>query len=94
MLAKGDSMYALKKITVTNDGRHVEEMYVLGRMYRLEFHHQDPNLVASVEYCWRGNTPSISIAKSDEAYITTLAGDTVRCICRGDANARQTLMKG
>ncbi|AGH74044.1 hypothetical protein ACOGYQ_000180 [Edwardsiella piscicida] len=87
-------MYALKKITVTNDGRCVEEVHVLGSMYRLEFHPQDPKQAASVEYFRRGNTPNISIAKSDEAYITTLTGDTVRCICRGDASARQALMRG
>ncbi|STE84257.1 Uncharacterised protein [Escherichia coli] len=31
-------MYALKKITVTEDGRQVEEVHVLGNMYRLEFY--------------------------------------------------------
>ena len=86
-------MYALKKITVTNDGRHVEEVYVLGDMYRLEFHPQDPKLAASIEYCRGGSLPSISITRSDEAYIITLAGDTVRRICRGDVKVRQSLMK-
>ncbi len=39
-------MYALKKITVTEDGRQVEEVHVLGDMYRLEFYPRDTHLVA------------------------------------------------
>ncbi len=31
-------MYALKKIMVTEDGRQVEEVHVLGDMYRMEFY--------------------------------------------------------
>lgn len=44
-------MYALKKITVTKDGRQVEEVHVLGDMYRLEFYPRDTHLAAKIEYC-------------------------------------------
>ncbi|EHL8354511.1 hypothetical protein KE467_001500, partial [Escherichia coli] len=48
-------MYALKKITVTEDGRQVEEVHVLGNMYRLEFYPRNTHLAAQVEYCLDGN---------------------------------------
>ncbi|EFN7178230.1 hypothetical protein KV369_001994 [Escherichia coli] len=86
-------MYALKKITVTEDGRQVEEVHVLGNMYRLEFYPRNTHLAAQVEYCRDGNVPCISVEKTDEAYITMLAGDTVRCICRGDSKARDEIAK-
>lgn len=47
-------MYALKKITVTKDGRQVEEVHVLGNMYRLEFYPRDTHLAAKIEYCLGG----------------------------------------
>lgn len=75
-------MYALKKIT-TIDGRKVEEVRVLGGMYRLEFHPEDALVAASVEYSDGANMPHVQIARTDEAYITTLEGTTVRFICRG-----------
>ncbi|EFO1495307.1 TPA: hypothetical protein ACF65L_000395 [Salmonella enterica] len=86
-------MYALKKITVTEDGRQVEEVHVLGNMYRLEFYPRNTHLAAQVEYCQDGNVPCISVEKTDEAYITTLVGDTVRCICRGDTKARNEIAR-
>ncbi|BDI41698.1 TPA: hypothetical protein ACGJUX_003736 [Escherichia coli] len=86
-------MYALKKITVTEDGRQVEEVHVLGDMYRLEFYPRDTHLAAKIEYCRDGNTPCIPVEKEDEVYITTLTGDTVRCICRGDSKARDEIAR-
>lgn len=86
-------MYALKKITVTEDGRHVEEVHVLGDMYRLEFYPPDAHLAAKIEYCQDRNMPCIPVEKTDEAYITTLSGDTVRCICRGDSKARNEMAR-
>ncbi|EFA9346431.1 TPA: hypothetical protein JWK76_003908 [Escherichia coli] len=86
-------MYALKKITVTEDGRQVEEVHVLGDMYRLEFYPRDTHLAAKIEYCLGGDIPCIPVEKEDEAYITTLTGDTVRCICRGDSKARNEIAR-
>ncbi len=80
-------MYALKKITVMEDGRQVEEVHVLGICIAMEFYPRNTHPAAQVEYCLDGNVPCISVEKTDEAYITTLAGDTVRCICRGDSKA-------
>lgn len=87
-------MYALKKITVTPDGRQVEESFILGDMYRLEMHKDHLQLAASIEYQKGDSTPCITIDRSDEAYITTLTGDTVRHVCRGDHKARQNMAKG
>lgn len=56
-------MYALKKITVTEDGRQVEEVHVLGNMHRLEFYPRNTHLAAQVEYCRDGNVPCISVEK-------------------------------
>ena len=86
-------MYALKKITVTEDGRHVEEVHVLGDMYRLEFYPRNTHLAAKIEYCRDGNIPCIPVEKEDEAYIITLNGDTARCICRGDSEARNEIAR-
>ncbi len=86
-------MYALKKITVTKDGRQVEEVHVLGNMYRLEFYPRDTHLAAKIEYCLGGDIPCIPVEKEDEVYITTLTGDTVRCICRGDSKARNEIAR-
>ncbi|MDY3572329.1 hypothetical protein [Enterobacter hormaechei] len=84
-------MYALKRITVTVDGRHVEESRVLGNMYRLQFHPDNPTVAASIEYAEDDGIPTIEIYRADEAYITTINGDTVRSICRGDLLQRETL---
>lgn len=83
-------MYALKLITVRK-GRQVEEMHTLGKMFRLEFHRDDALKAASVEYADGNDMPSIDILCTDEAYITTLEGKTVRCISRGrvDRSARR-----
>lgn len=84
-------MYALKLLTVTPDGRQVEESHALGDMYRLEMYPQgvSKNIVAYVEHAGRdGSTPAFTICRSDSAYITLLNGDTVRHVCRGDAEER------
>ncbi|WP_340618845.1 hypothetical protein [Xenorhabdus entomophaga] len=78
-------MYALKLITVRN-GRSVEESWILGDMYRLEFYPKDsPDVIARVEHSQNGNLINRDIKKTDQAYITTLTGDTVRTICRGQS---------
>lgn len=87
-------MYALKKITVTSNGRQVEEVHVLGNWYRLEMKPEGvaPEIIAHVERSdENGNIPNISIHRTDEAYITTLTGETVRHICRGDHKEREKL---
>ncbi|MCZ6084937.1 hypothetical protein O5175_06615 [Escherichia coli] len=86
-------MYALKKITVTEDGRHVEEVHVLGICTALEFYPRNTHLAAKIEYCRDGNIPCIPVEKEDEAYIITLNGDTARCICRGDSEARNEIAR-
>lgn len=84
-------MYALKLITVRN-GRQVEEVHVLGNMYRLEMLKDHADLAARVEHVnEKGDTPNFDIVKSDEAYITTLTGETIRHICRGDREIRESL---
>ncbi|CDM90590.1 hypothetical protein [Xenorhabdus bovienii] len=77
-------MYALKLITERN-GRSVEESWILGDMYRLEFCPKDvaDNVIARVEHSHNGNLINHDIKKADQAYITTLTGDTVRTVCRG-----------
>jgi hypothetical protein len=85
-------MYALKKITITPNGRHVEECFILGNMYRLEFHPDDPLLAATIEYSDGVSMPSLPIYRSDEAYITTLTGETVRRVCRGNQKEREKLV--
>lgn len=87
----GGTYVRTEKITVTKDGRQVEEVHVLGDMYRLEFYPRDTHLAAKIEYCRGGDIPCIPVEKEDEAYITTLNGDTVRCICRGDSKARNEI---
>ncbi len=47
-------MYALKKIMVTEDGRQVEEVHVLGRCIRMEFYPRNTHLAAKIEYCRNG----------------------------------------
>lgn len=87
-------MYALKKITVTTDGRQVEECHVLGNWYRLEQRPEgvSPEIIAQIEYAdEKGGIPNISIHKTDEAYITLLNGETVRHVCRGDAAERKRI---
>lgn len=86
-------MYALKRMTVTVDGRQVEEVRVLGDMYRLEVYPPDSPIVAQIEYSHGANMPCIQVERTDKAYITTIAGDTVRAISRGDAKARQEKAK-
>ncbi|MBB9070482.1 hypothetical protein FSH80_023770 [Escherichia coli] len=86
-------MYALKKIMVTEDGRQVEEVHVLGDMYRMEFYPRNTHLAAKIEYCRNGNISCLQVEKTDEAYITTLNGDTMRCICRGDSKARNEIAR-
>ncbi|UMR99274.1 hypothetical protein [Escherichia coli] len=86
-------MYALKRITVTADGRQVEEVRVLGDMYRLEIYPPGSPLAAQIEYCQGGSIPCIQVERTDAAYITTIAGDTVRAISRGDAKAREEKAK-
>ncbi|PHM60557.1 hypothetical protein Xsto_03894 [Xenorhabdus stockiae] len=77
-------MYALKLITEKN-GRSVEESWILGDMYRLEFYPKDvaEGVIACVEHTQNGNLINHEIKKTDQAYITTLTGDTVRTVCRG-----------
>ncbi|MBD2798525.1 hypothetical protein ID856_18845 [Xenorhabdus sp. 18] len=77
-------MYALKLITERN-GRQVEESWILGSMYRLEFHPKEvrDDVIARVEYWQNSSLINLDIKKTDEAYITTLTGDTVRVACRG-----------
>lgn len=77
-------MYALKLITERN-GRKVEEAHYLGDMYRLDFYPETENadIVARVEYTTKGAIPSFDIKRTDHAYITTVAGDTVRVISGG-----------
>ncbi|MDE9537091.1 hypothetical protein [Xenorhabdus bovienii] len=77
-------MYALKLITERN-GRSVEESWILGDMYRLEFFPKDvaEGIIARVEHSQNGNLINHDIKKTDQAYITTLTGDTVRTVCRG-----------
>ena len=89
-------MYALKLITVTPDGRQVEEMHALGNMYRLELMRDHTSTLAAriEDVNEKGDTPSFDIDKSDEAYITTLTGETVRHICRGDFKARDDRARG
>lgn len=89
-------MYALKKITVTTDGRQVEECHVLGNWYRLDQRPSgvSPDVIARIEHAdEKGGIPNISIHKTDEAYITLLNGETVRHVCRGDAKGREQLAK-
>ncbi|MDC9624068.1 hypothetical protein PSI22_21175, partial [Xenorhabdus sp. XENO-7] len=77
---------ALKLITERN-GRSVEESWILGNMYRLEFYPNDAaqleGVIARVEHSQNGNLINHDIKKTDQAYITTLTGDTVRTVCRG-----------
>ncbi|MEQ5350176.1 MULTISPECIES: hypothetical protein [Proteus] len=77
-------MYALKLIT-EREGRKVEEVHYLGEMYRLEFYPEPGNkdIVARVEHTKKDSIPSFDIKRTDQAYITTVTGDTVRVICRG-----------
>ncbi len=77
-------MYALKLITEKN-GRSVEESWILGDMYRLEFYPKGVagGVIARVEHTQNGNLINHEIKKTDQAYITTLTGDTVRTVCRG-----------
>ncbi|MEB8638642.1 hypothetical protein P2G74_01470 [Cronobacter muytjensii] len=87
-------MYALKTITVAPDGRQLEVVRVLGNWYALEQFapNQKGDLAARIEYLSDGNIHSVDIQRSDEGYITTLNGDTVRHVCRGDLKAREQLM--
>ncbi|MHA6305688.1 hypothetical protein ACX3SV_01045 [Hafnia paralvei] len=87
------TMYALKNITTTPDGRRVEMVQALGDNYTLELKPNDaaPDVVARVHYNSGENRPCIEIVRSDEAYITTLTGDTVRGICRGEHKQREDL---
>ncbi|MDX7993058.1 hypothetical protein [Xenorhabdus littoralis] len=77
-------MYALKLITERN-GCSVEESWILGDMYRLEFYPKDvaEGVIARIENSQNGNLIYHDIKKTDQAYITTLTGDTVRVVCRG-----------
>ena len=77
-------MYALKLMT-EREGRKVEEVHCLGEMYWLEFYPEPENkdIVARVEHTKKDSIPSFDIKRTDQAYITTVAGDTVRVICRG-----------
>lgn len=77
-------MYALKIITLTPDNRSVERVQVLGDRYELEFSPKDAgeDIAAHVHYFSGDNIPVEVVKKTDEAYITTLNGDTVRVICR------------
>ncbi|CDH25080.1 hypothetical protein [Xenorhabdus bovienii] len=79
-------MYALKLITERN-GRSIEESWILGDMYRLEFYPKDvaEGVIARVEYAQNNILINHDIKKTDQAYITTLAGDTVRTVCRGQS---------
>lgn len=62
-------MYALKIITVKNDGNPVECVTALGDCYRLEFNPAiaDPKVVARVHYTKDDNTPCIEINRGNEA---------------------------
>jgi len=86
-------MYALKTITVTPKGRQVELVRALGDWYSLEFKPSEieSDVVARIEYSCGTSTPCIEIHKSDEAYITTMKGETVRHVCRGDAAERKRI---
>jgi len=79
-------MYALKIITVKNDGNPVECVTALGDSYRLEFNPAvaDSKVVARVHYAKDDNNPCIEINRGNEAFITTLDNKTVRVICRAD----------
>lgn len=81
---RNETMYALKLITERNDHK-IEEVHHLGHMYRLEFYPESerPDIVARVEHVTKDGTPSFDILRTDHAYITTVAGDTVRIISRG-----------
>ncbi|PHM55120.1 hypothetical protein [Xenorhabdus sp. KK7.4] len=77
-------MYALKLITERNS-RKVEESWILGDMYRLEFNPKEvpEHVIARIEHGQNGNLINFDIKNTDQAYITTLTGDTIRVICRG-----------
>lgn len=79
-------MYALKIMTTTPDNRLVERVQVLGERYELEFYPKDAgeDVSAYVHYFPGDGIPAEVIKKTDEAYITTLEGQTVRVICRGN----------
>lgn len=85
-------MYALKIITVKNDGNPVECVTALGDCYRLEFNPAvaDPKAVARAHYAKDDNNPCIEINRGDEAFITTLENKTVRVICRAADKAFET----
>ncbi|NTZ40003.1 hypothetical protein EXW94_20330 [Enterobacter sp. JMULE2] len=86
-------MYALKKITVSPDGRHIEEVTVIGDYYQLEFVPASPasDVVARIHFSNGNRLGAESIIVSDEAYITTIAGKTVRQICPGNFKVRKEL---
>ncbi|BDI36402.1 hypothetical protein EC12741_2327 [Escherichia coli 1.2741] len=48
-----------------------------GDMYRMEFYPRNTHLAAKIEYCRNGNISCLQVEKTDEAYITTLNGDTM-----------------
>ena len=77
-------MYSLKLITERN-GRKVEEVHHIGSMYRLEFYpvSENPDIAARLEYTAKEAVPSFDIKRTEQAYITTVTGDTVRVISRG-----------
>ncbi|WP_244570677.1 hypothetical protein, partial [Escherichia coli] len=66
---------------------------VLGNMYRLGYYPRNTDLAAQVEYFRDGNIQCLQVEKTDEAYITTLNGDTAHCICRGDSIARDEITR-
>lgn len=83
-------MYALKRVRKMPDGRHVEESFILGNMYRLEFYpkeNAEPGVVVRIEYSQNGSTPVFDIKADEQAYITTLTGDTVRILSRSKMEA-------
>lgn len=88
-------MYALKIITVKNDGNPVECVTALGDCYRLEFNPAtaNPKIAARVHYAKDDNTPCIEINRGNEAFITTLDNKTVRVICRADINANEVMLE-
>ncbi|MDE9567426.1 hypothetical protein KKI93_26425, partial [Xenorhabdus bovienii] len=68
---------ALKLITERN-GRSVEESWILGDMYRLEFYPKDvaEGVIARVENSQNGNLINHDIKKTDQAYISEKASST------------------
>ncbi|MFJ2973458.1 hypothetical protein ACIPDS_02100 [Kluyvera sp. NPDC087067] len=81
-------MYALKTIGKNPEGKLVENVRVLGKWYNLEFEESQPlgdntpieSPVARISYADGGETMTAVVNDNQDAYITTLQGDTVRVV--------------